>query len=31
LLTEAMNHSLMIQIVFDWLDELFQAAPPKQP
>jgi len=25
------NRSLMSQVVFDWLDELFQAAPPKQP
>ncbi|MCX5890380.1 MAG: alpha/beta hydrolase, partial [Deltaproteobacteria bacterium] len=23
------NRSLMSQVVFDWLDELFQAAPPK--
>jgi pimeloyl-ACP methyl ester carboxylesterase len=25
------NRSLMSQVVFDWLDELFPAAPPKQP
>jgi pimeloyl-ACP methyl ester carboxylesterase len=25
------NRSLMSQVVFDWLDELFLAAPPKQP
>lgn len=25
------NRSLMSQVVFDWLDELFQAAKPKQP
>lgn len=27
----AENRSLMSQIVFDWLDELFQEAKPKQP
>ena len=25
------NRSLMSQVVFAWLDELFPAAPPKQP
>jgi hypothetical protein len=25
------NRSLMSQVVFDWLDELFQEAQPKQP
>jgi hypothetical protein len=25
------NRSLMSQVVFDWLDELFPAAPPKKP
>jgi len=25
------NRSLVSQVVFDWLDELFQAAQPKQP